>query len=66
MPGTQLSSKAGFDTCSLLQANIDKYIHLFSYEDEMGRLITIKQCQSKKIKHFSFWLSFYSDYDGSM
>ena len=66
MPGTQLSSKAGFDTCSLLQANIDKYIHLFSYEDEMGRLITIKQCQSKKFNHFSFWLSFYSDFDGLM
>ena len=64
MPGTQLSSKAGFDTCSLLQANIDKYIHLFSYEDEMGLLIKIKQCQSKKFKHFSFWLSFYSDYYG--
>ena len=65
MPATQLSSKAGFGTCTILQPNIDKYIHN-SYEDQMGRMIRIKQYQSKTFKHFSFWLQFYYDYHRSM
>ena len=48
MPATQLSSKAGFGTCTILQPNIDKYIHN-SYGDQMARMIKNKKMPVKAI-----------------
>ena len=45
---TQLSPKAGFGTCTILQAKINKYIHN-SYGDQMARMIKNKKMPVKEI-----------------
>ena len=63
---TPLLPKAGFGTCTILQAKIDKYIHN-SYEDEMARMINKKKHAGKKrFNYFSFCLRLYSHFHGWM
>ena len=53
IPYTQLSPKAGFGTCTILQAKIDKYIHN-SYGDQMARMIKNKKMSVKEISPILF------------